>query len=493
MPLIFEYTKGDLIMENPKLFISYSWTSPEHEEWVLQLANELVENGVDVTLDKWNLKEGNDAYAFMEKMVSDQTIKKVLIICDEKYSEKANERSGGVGTETQIITSEIYEKEDQNKFVAIVKEKDSNGKPYLPVYYKSRIYIDLSEEDFYTKNFEQLLRWIFDKPLYIKPEIGKIPSFLSDSNNITLGTTFKFKRALDALRNGKSYTKGALSEYFDTFASNLEKFRIENYTSDYDDILIKNIEDFIPYRNEIIEIFYAISQYQNPLEAREVLHHFFELLIPYMFRPKNVTSWRKHDFDNFKFIFQELFLYCIACLLKRENFNIVSHLLNRRYYVQDNVDYGREPLRSFNIFRNYLDSLDYRNKKLGLRRLSLQADLLKQRCTGTAISFDHIMQADFILFIRDSINALKENSRQLWWPITCIYASEWMCPFEIFSRSESMEYFDQLKCIFNIDKKDDLIPLIEAFKENKLSTPHWDIYDVSPVILINYEKLASRS
>ena len=49
-------------MTHPKLFISYSWSSPEHEQWVLKLATELRENGVDVTLDKWDLKEGHDAY-----------------------------------------------------------------------------------------------------------------------------------------------------------------------------------------------------------------------------------------------------------------------------------------------------------------------------------------------------------------------------------------------------------------------------------------------
>ncbi len=97
-------------MENPKLFMSYSWSSPEHEDWVLQLANELVENGVDVILDKWNLKEGHDATAFMEKMVTDPEIQKVILICDKKYAEKADGRSGGVGKETQIITGEIYEK-----------------------------------------------------------------------------------------------------------------------------------------------------------------------------------------------------------------------------------------------------------------------------------------------------------------------------------------------------------------------------------------------
>lgn len=39
-----------------KVFISYSWTNVTHEKWVLELAERLVSDGVDVVLDKWDLK-----------------------------------------------------------------------------------------------------------------------------------------------------------------------------------------------------------------------------------------------------------------------------------------------------------------------------------------------------------------------------------------------------------------------------------------------------
>ena len=172
-------------MTAPKLFISYSWSNAEHEQWVIDLATELRESGVDVILDKWDLKEGHDAVAsVMEKMVTHPEIKKVAIVCDEKYAAKADGREGGVGTETQIISREVYENQAQEKFVAVVCGKDVNGKAYLPTYYKSRIYIDLSEADRYADNFERLLRWIFDKPLYVKPELGNKPSFLSEGELI---------------------------------------------------------------------------------------------------------------------------------------------------------------------------------------------------------------------------------------------------------------------------------------------------------------------
>jgi hypothetical protein len=209
-------------MANPKLFISYSWTNPDHESWVLNLGTELRESGVDVILDKWDLKEGHDANAFMEKMVNDPDIKKVALVCDKAYAEKADGRSGGVGTETQIISTEVYAKQDQDKFVAILKERDETGKPYLPAYYRSRIYIDLSDPESYVSNFERLLRWIYDQPLFIKPEIGSAPEFLKDdSDSISLGTTVVFKRTVDAIRNDKQYSGASLKEYLSILSSGI--------------------------------------------------------------------------------------------------------------------------------------------------------------------------------------------------------------------------------------------------------------------------------
>ncbi|MGH2509030.1 MAG: toll/interleukin-1 receptor domain-containing protein [Ktedonobacteraceae bacterium] len=63
-------------MSAPKLFISYSWSNAQHEQWVVELATNIRESGIDVILDKWDLKEGHDAYAFMEQMVSDSAIEK---------------------------------------------------------------------------------------------------------------------------------------------------------------------------------------------------------------------------------------------------------------------------------------------------------------------------------------------------------------------------------------------------------------------------------
>lgn len=69
----------------PKVFISYSWTK---SDLVLQVANRLMSHGIEVVLDKWDLKEGQDKYVFMEQCVNNSDITKVLIFCDKTYTEK---------------------------------------------------------------------------------------------------------------------------------------------------------------------------------------------------------------------------------------------------------------------------------------------------------------------------------------------------------------------------------------------------------------------
>ncbi len=483
-------------MDNPKLFVSYSWTSPEHEKWVLHLATELRENGIDVALDKWDLREGQDADAFMEKMVTDSNVKKVIMICDRAYAEKADARKGGVGTEAQIISRKIYEATDQNKFVAIVEERDEQGNPYLPTYYRSRIYIDLSDNNLYAKNYEQLLRWVYDKPLYEKPELGKTPSFLDDKTSISLGTTTIFQRVISAVKNGEDYAQGALEDYFEIFSSNLEKFRIrreDNDKREFDDLVTDGVDQFRPYRDEAVEVFQTVAQYSQNERTYGQLHKFFERIAPYTYKPAGVTSWRTSDFDNFKFIIHELFLYCIAALIKHESFDGVAYLLNHLYYIED--DSRRESMFRFPMFCLYAESLKYRNERLQKRRLSLQADILKERSNVLGITFNQIMQADFLLFIRSSFDNLRYTNNlvdRIWWPMTMVYAEYHFNPFEVFSRAQEKQFFNRLKVVFEIEGKEQIDELVAGFRAGKLRLPSFGGWaDFDPVSLMNYEKLAT--
>lgn len=477
-------------MSAPKLFISYSWSDSIHEQWVIELATELRESGVDVILDKWDLKEGNDAVSFMEKMVTDSDIKKVAIITDETYARKADGRAGGVGTETQIISKEVYDNQEQDKFVAVVPQKDEQGKPYLPTYYRSRIYIDLSEPDSYGENFETLLRWVFDKPLYVKPEVGKRPAFLDENDGVSLGTTAAHKRAVAAIKESKPFASGALDEYLSIFIENLERFRLQDTEIEFDEAVVESIEQFLPYRNEAIQLFFTISHYAPSDENILKLHRFFEALIPYMSRPESTQQYREWDFDNFKFIVHELFLYSIAVLLKSERFEQANILLTQQYYRAGNSEYGKGVMVEFNVFREHMTSLKDRNTRLKLNRLSVRADMLEQRSKGSGVEFRHLMEADFVLFMRTEIDS--EDYYFKWWPETLLYVGRFHSAFEIFARSVSKMYFDNVKCLLAIDKPEDLNELLELYKTNQKKLPSWEFESFSPSVLLGFEKLSKK-
>lgn len=58
----------------PEVFISYCWTDPEYVDWVRELAEELQENNIKVHLDQWLLREGDNKFVYMERMVTDSQI-----------------------------------------------------------------------------------------------------------------------------------------------------------------------------------------------------------------------------------------------------------------------------------------------------------------------------------------------------------------------------------------------------------------------------------
>lgn len=169
--------ESNVVVARPRVFISYSWTSDAYQREVVRLACRLVSDGVDVVIDVWDLQPGHDKYAFMERCVADETIDKVLILCDRAYAGKANARAGGVGDETSVITAHVYGKARQEKFIPIVMERGEGGEAFLPAYLGSRMYIDLSD-DAYEGQYKDLLRSIFGVPKWPKPQQGTPPSWL---------------------------------------------------------------------------------------------------------------------------------------------------------------------------------------------------------------------------------------------------------------------------------------------------------------------------
>ena len=478
-------------MKATKAFISYSWSNAEHEDWVLDLATRLRESGVDAILDKWDLKEGQEANAFMEKMVSDGEITKVIIISDRIYAEKSNSRKGGAGTEAQIISKELYEGEDQNKFVAVVTERSDEGEPYLPAYYTSSVYVDFSDSSRYSESFERLLRWIENKPSHKRPDLGKLPSYLTDEEGaILLGTNTAKRRAYDAISGMKEHAYPATNEYFELFTEELEKFRLSMNVDPLSDEFMKNFESFVPYRDECLDVAKAIARYVHDDRFLELVHELFERFLQYFEVPEGLMSYKEVAFDNYKFFAHELFLHCGAVFVDERRPDLFNILVENQYYLRRKADFGGAPLVDFTEFRQHLKSLEFRKEKLAPRPLSLVADMIKERTASTGTNFRKVMQIDFLLFLRADLADFSEFNR--WWPETLVYLEFDNRPFEVFERSRSRKYFERIRPFLDNATKEDLERLVVAYGRSGRSTPSWGFHRVVPGSLIGFEDLCTK-
>jgi hypothetical protein len=218
-----------------------------------------------------------------------------------------------------------------------------------------------------------------------------------------------------------------------------------------------------------------------------IIHRFFENIIPYFYAPEQMRSYSDWDFDNFKFIIHELFLYTIAVFLKYEKFNWVKSILEKEFFVSRH--HRGDEMVSFLEIRNHMRSLEHRNERLSLRRLSLRADLLEQRSHTSGIPFKYLMQADFILWMREQI---QSSDYWGWWPETLLYVQRFSGVFEIFARASSKAYFEKLKGILAINNPEDLDNLLQSYRDGRRKLPRWEFESFDPSSLLGRETLATK-
>ncbi len=159
--------------KKPKVFISYSWDNQIHVDWVTGLASDLRKNGVDVILDKWENRPGDDIPHFMDTSVRESD--RVLCILTPKYKNKANNLKGGVGYEFRDMTAEIFANIPTNRFIPVLRK--GSFEKSIPTALSGRVTIDMRKKEDYEKGLEIILRELFDTPPYPKPPLGEAPDF----------------------------------------------------------------------------------------------------------------------------------------------------------------------------------------------------------------------------------------------------------------------------------------------------------------------------
>lgn len=438
----------------PKVFISYSWSS---DALVLELAQRLVSQGVDVVLDKWDLKEGQDKYAFMERCVKDPEITKVLIICDKAYAQKADDRAGGVGDETVIISSEIYGNMKQEKFIPVIAERDEDGKPYTPTYIKTRIYIDLSNQDTYEMEYEKLLRNIYEKPQFIKPKLGKKPEWLDEEKT----NFFPLKDLIRQIRgsNKDNKRKNCILRFQTAYIEILKEYFEKGAVPERIYEIFLNTK---PVRDIFLEFLEVIAETEP--DYAEILAEFFESMYNQLtciktFEP-NADSASDSDLDVFKNHMWELFICVIAFMRHIKDYKAINIMLTYTYFLETSIFGGVTRQNNYTAFRHHSRVIEnyYKPKTEMKNKFTLMGDVIcNQREKLPIYTREAIAEADLFLYQVCNAYDLAENEQSwhgtYWFPTFYVYVKS--MPIE-WGKMKSRRYCVKMMVLFGVDSLDSL-------------------------------------
>lgn len=424
------------------------------------LAEQLAADGVHVVLDQWDLKEGQDKHSFMEQAVTDPTIRRVLVLCDPTYAAKADGRAGGVGTETLIISPEVYREAKQEKFIPLVMERDEAGEVVLPTYLAGRIYIDLSHKDREGPEYEKLVRNIFGKPELVRPALGRPPVYVDESRTVLI-TGRSLNAFRDAVLRARPHQTGLLDDFLDKVLEACREELIEAPATieGLDEAINASINRFVPYRDEFLELLHFIGKSDDAPRFYDHLHHFFEELATIRHSHKPTKWGEERETENLTFLGWELFLYAVAAGLRFGRFEVINALLEP-YLVRDWKQSDAQ-LQSFSLVKGSMRTLqDVTQERLGTNYYSYAAYLLRERTTHRALPFEALMEADLVLWLRAAIDDQVSH----WYPDTAVYA-EMMPTLGLFSRANSASFFQRMAPALGVPDRSTLLSRFAAIPD----------------------------
>jgi hypothetical protein len=371
----------------------------------------------------------------------------VLIIVDKKYAEKANDRAGGVGAETQIITPNVYGEVRQEKFIPIVTELDENGKAYMPSYLSAAFYIDMSTAVDYENSYEQLLRNIYGRPSHPRPTRGKAPAYLTENTPMHYKTSTILRGFDSQLDRHPNRINSLLTEFTEEFFENLKSFVIsDDIPAELNKVgpaVLSILHQYQQLRNDYAGI--LDKSLKSGLNIDYGL--FFRLLenIPMLLDPTDSRkqTWQPFRYEHFKLIVHELFLHTVAIGLRNNQYEFLEEVFHQCYLIKNRARKSDpETFSGFYMTYNLID--DFYKKKNDTNYYSVHADLMMSNTNGL-IDKDSLVRADMISHYVARLN------NGLWFPLTYIYGDTYRRDLDFFARLVSKKHFEKIKGILGVD------------------------------------------
>lgn len=362
--------------------ISYAHTDENHKQRVDFIARELMEeHGLEVKLDLWTFRKGQDLNKDMEDLATNSDV--ILIIGDENYVKKANDRSGGVGRESVILSEYYFDKMKRktSKILYAYTEKDESDSPIIPNYMLGINSFDLTNEAKDIQRIEEIAREIYDEPEIVAPKRGVKPDYTKTNRMLSIRKV-KSKTTIDnkLLRELIKDLKSELSDLDLEFIN----YRDSNVKRDY-----SRLKKLLTFWSEIN---------QKVTKSNDIAYILQELI--------KTLKLDTNETDATSIFIRVAFVYSIAYGITYENFKMIDDLIKYDYSYDDRV-YSYNDIELFTIVK-FLEADSIVNRK-SYRGSYFEVE--EQIIRDTELSIINIIEADIFLEFVHLFNKEKNGEK----------------------------------------------------------------------------------
>jgi len=159
----------------PRLFISYSHDSREHEDRVRALADRLREDGIDAVIDQYDTTPPAGWPMWMDREIRKADF--IALACTETYlrrveGQESPGKGRGVLWEAKLIYSYLYEEDTlEQRFIPVLFQDGTPSCIPRPLRELTHYRVDAEE------GYEAFYRHLTRQPTHVKPTLGKLKAF----------------------------------------------------------------------------------------------------------------------------------------------------------------------------------------------------------------------------------------------------------------------------------------------------------------------------
>lgn len=461
--------------------VSYAWGTDEQDLRVKTLVDQLIGDGIEVTYDRYDLHDGADVNAFMEQVAARGNIRKVIALCTPKYVQRMNDRQGGSGQEGMIMSPGVYQQlrdsvnpeagEQSRRFIPVIFERNpelpEDGHYHVPTMFGSMKYIDMTTPASYDVNYDQLLRFLLDKPEWIRPPLGQVPAHLREEAPPTLPSHPQFLTLKRRLEQDKA-TTATWRDYFSQVEAALLDLQpaiqgtVGHSTFDFS-VGFEETERFTPVRDEFIQAIQLGLQHDQ-LPMSEVMRFFEQLAnlnstLQEQHRDGNIVL-KPVVFGHADLLVVELVLYTTALLIQKEKIDDLKELTETTLFYKTRTGEVPESFALLGRVHEQRAWEDGYSQHAGHRWRSPLAGWLQQRANQQSVPVRDLVNADRLLAIKSVLQRQPGQLMALVWRPTLGTLMEQFPEAQPFRRFVSRRVLNLWLPFFAVDSGANLTELL---------------------------------